>query len=155
MWNAEWTDPLASGVAGLGDRACPYNSAFRIPQSAIGAGGGAVKYFVTLSGRTFEIDVEGGRVLVGGEAFEAHIAAVPGTPLHHLLLAGASWTISADPGDGTWVIGAVGERFAVDVVDERTRQIRSLTGGPPRRQGDGIVAAPMPGMVVRVDVTEG
>jgi acetyl/propionyl-CoA carboxylase alpha subunit len=103
--------------------------------------------------------VEGSRVLVGGEAFEAHIAAVPGTPLHHLLLSGASWTVAvAGRGGGAdgedWIIGAVGERFAVEVVDERTRQIRAITGAGRPRSGDGVVLAPMPGMVVRVEVVE-
>ena len=119
-----------------------------------------MKYFVTIGAQTLEIEVEGGRVLMGGETLEAHIAAVPGTPLHHLLVAGASWTVSVEgegggADGGAWVIGAVGERFAVDVVDERTHQIRALTGAGRPRAGDGVVSAPMPGMVVRVEVAEG
>ncbi|HEX9703763.1 MAG TPA: acetyl-CoA carboxylase biotin carboxyl carrier protein subunit [Gemmatimonadales bacterium] len=115
-----------------------------------------MKYFVTLAGRTFEVDVDGTRVVVDGSALDAHVAAIPGTPLHHLLLAGASWTVAADPRDlGEWVIAAVGERFQVEVTDERTRQIRARSGPPPRPAGTGVVAAPMPGLVVRVGVREG
>src|SRR5207245_1660628 len=39
-----------------------------------GAGGG-VKYFVTIGAQTIEVEVEGARVLVGGETFETHLAA--------------------------------------------------------------------------------
>ena len=115
-----------------------------------------MRYFVTLSGRTFEVDVDGAKVTVDGSTLDVHVAEVPGTPLHHLLLAGASWTVAADPREtGEWVIAAVGERFHVEVVDERTRQIRALSGPPRRPAGTGIVAAPMPGLVVRVEVREG
>jgi biotin carboxyl carrier protein len=123
-----------------------------------------VKYFVRVGGTPFEVEVEGSRVLVGGEAFEAQFAAVPGTPLHHLLLNGASWTLAAEPGPAAegadlgrapWVVSAVGERFQVEVVDERTHQIQERTDPAPRPASDGVVAAPMPGLVVRVEVTEG
>jgi pyruvate carboxylase subunit B len=116
-----------------------------------------VKYFVTIGAQTLEVEVEGGRVSVGGETLEAHLAAVPGTPLYHLLLAGESWTVAAQPLEraGAWMLGVVGERTAVDVVDERTRQLAMLTARP-RAAGDaGPVVAPMPGLVVRVEVAEG
>src|SRR6266540_909172 len=118
-----------------------------------------MKYFVTLRARTYEIDVGGGRVTVDGEPFEAHLAAVPGTPLYHLLLAGHSWTVAAQSLDGVaplrWALGAVGERFEVDAVDDRTRQIQALTGRGKAPSSGGVVKAPMPGLVVRVEVAVG
>jgi len=45
-----------------------------------------MRYHVTLRSRTYVIDVDGGSVTVDGEKFEAHAAAIPGTPLLHLLL---------------------------------------------------------------------
>ncbi|MGH7699797.1 MAG: acetyl-CoA carboxylase biotin carboxyl carrier protein subunit [Gemmatimonadales bacterium] len=120
-----------------------------------------MKYFVTISGRTLEVRVDGDRVVVDGASLEAHLAAVPGTPLHHLLLDGASWTMAVHPAGAaagprwSWVIGAVGERFAVDVVDERTRAIEALTGARASGGGAGTVVAPMPGLVVRLEVREG
>jgi pyruvate carboxylase subunit B len=122
-----------------------------------------MKYFVTLRGRTYEIDVGGGRVTVDGESFDAHMAAVPGTPLYHLLLAGSSWTVAAQPLEGTasppppmrWALGGVGERFEVEVLDDRTRQIQALTGRRAAPAGGGVVKAPMPGLVVRVEVVVG
>ncbi|HKR55970.1 MAG TPA: biotin/lipoyl-containing protein [Gemmatimonadales bacterium] len=118
-----------------------------------------MKYFVTLRSRTYEIDVGGGRVTVDGEPFEAHLAAVPGTPLYHLLLGGHSWTVAAQSLDGVaplrWALGAVGERFEVEAVDDRTRQIQALTGRAKTPAGGGVVKAPMPGLVVRVEVREG
>jgi pyruvate carboxylase subunit B len=116
-----------------------------------------VKYFVRLAGRTVEVEVLGGSVRVDGETLDAHLAAVPGTPLHHLLLGGESWTVSAQAleGVGQWALGAVGERVEVEAVDERTQAIRTLTGKKGGPSGGGVVKAPMPGLVVRVQVTEG
>ena len=116
-----------------------------------------MKYFVTIGTQSVDVDVEATRVLVAGEALEVHLAAVPGTPLYHLLVAGESWTVAAQPGDaiGRWTLGVVGERIEVEAVDERTRRIQELTGRRPVRAASGIVQAPMPGLVVRVAVTEG
>src|SRR2546425_12312621 len=65
-------------------------------------------------------------------SLEVHLAAIPGTPLYHLLLGGRSWTVAAQPLDGVgrWALGVVGERVEVEVADERTRQIQALTGAP-------------------------
>lgn len=116
-----------------------------------------MKYFVTIGAQTIEVQLEGGRVLVGGETFETHLDAVPGTPLYHLLLGGESWTVAAQPLDGLgrWALGLVGERVEVAAVDERTHQIQTLTGRGRSAAVQGTVRAPMPGLVVRIEVAEG
>ncbi len=116
-----------------------------------------MKYYVRIGDRTVEVELDGTRVLVGGESLEAHLAAVPGTPLFHLLLGAESWTVAAQELDaaGRWALGVVGERVEVGVVDERTREIEALTGKRHVAAGGGVVRAPMPGLVVRLDVTAG
>jgi len=116
-----------------------------------------VKYFVRLFARTVEVEVTGGQVSVDGVPLEAHLAAVPGTPLYHLLLGGESWTVAAQPlpGVGRWALGAIGERIEVEVVDERTRQIQELTARREPPAVGNTIKAPMPGLVVRVEVVPG
>ena len=121
-----------------------------------------MKYFVQVGARTYEVEVGGDRVTVNGSSIEAHLGAVPGTPLHHLLLGSESWTVAVEPLDdaerpaGTrWVLSAAGERRDVSVVDERTRQIQELTGKKAPAQSSGVIRAPMPGLVVRVEVKVG
>jgi len=133
---------------------------FRIPHSAfrIGRGGGGpVKYFVTIGPQTIEVEVDGDRVLVAGEAVDVHLAPLAGTPLYHLLLGGESWTVAAQPleEDGRWAMGAVGERVEVAVQDEPTRAAAALAVKGPEVAGGAIVHAPMPGLVVRIEVAEG
>jgi pyruvate carboxylase subunit B len=117
-----------------------------------------MKYFVRVGERTWEVEVAGAGVTVDGETVPAHLGTVPGTPLHHLLLGPESWTLAVEAlgGDGgRWVLGAVGERREVSVLDERTRQIQALTGRRPEAPGTGVVRAPMPGLVVRLEVAAG
>jgi biotin carboxyl carrier protein len=116
-----------------------------------------VKYYVRIGAQTHEVEVEGGRVIVGGVGLEAHLAAVPGTALYHLLLAGESWTVAAEPleGVGRWALGVIGERVELEVVDERTRDIQALTGKRAAPGVGGTVKAPMPGLIVRIEVAAG
>jgi len=54
-----------------------------------------------------------------------------------------------------WDIHMGGERFQAEVVDERTRAIRAMTGEVGAALGPRPIRAPMPGLMVRVDVEEG
>ena len=116
-----------------------------------------MKYFVSIGAQTHEVEVEGNRVTVDRVGLETDLAPVSGTPLYHLLLAGASWTVAAEPleGAGRWALGVVGERVEVAVQDERARGMEAGTATGGRVSGGGTVRAPMPGLVVRIEVAEG
>jgi biotin carboxyl carrier protein len=115
-----------------------------------------VKYFVEIGGRTVEVDVDGDRVTVGGKPLTATLSPVPGTPLRQLLIEGRSVALAVDPaGRGRWALTRRGERWEAEVVDERTRHIRSLTGAGEGAKGPAALRAPMPGLVVRVLVEAG
>ena len=115
-----------------------------------------MKYFVDVGSKNFVVEVAGDEVRVDGDLVQAQLIAVPGTPLHHLLLGSASWTLAADAlTAGSMVLGALGERREVAVVDERARQIQELTGRRGSGPREGVVRAPMPGLVVRVEVAVG
>jgi len=115
-----------------------------------------MRYHVTIRSRVYVVDVDGGAVTVDGEKFEAHAAAIPGTPLMHLLLGRDSWTVAYQQlGGGRWVMGSAGERLEVGVQDDRSKQIEALTGQGKKPAAGGGVKAPMPGLVVRVEVSEG
>lgn len=115
-----------------------------------------MRYHVAIRGRAYVVDVEGGAVTVDGERLEAHAATIPGTPLLHLLLGKDSWTVACQQLEGRrWALGAAGERFEVEVQDDRSRQIEALTGKGKKEVAGGVIKAPMPGLVVRVEVSEG
>ncbi|HTO72503.1 MAG TPA: biotin/lipoyl-containing protein [Gemmatimonadales bacterium] len=114
-----------------------------------------MKYFVTVDGREFVVEVDGDRVRADGQEFIAHLGSVPGTPLRHLLVGDRSVTLAIEGGKGQWQVARHGNRREIDIVDERTRHIRTLTGESGVKRGIGALKAPMPGLVVRIPVSEG
>jgi acetyl/propionyl-CoA carboxylase alpha subunit len=115
-----------------------------------------MRYFVTLGGRVVEVELAPDGVRVDGTPCAADLETVPGTSVRSLLLDGASHRVVArSRGRGRWDLQVRGRHFTIDVIDERTRVIRQMisAGGPP--PGPKPVRAPMPGLVVRVDVQVG
>ncbi len=115
-----------------------------------------MRYFVTVEGREFEVDLTGDVPVVDERPLDASLTVIPGTPVRHLLVDGRSRALVARPGGkGEWDIHLNGDRYEVDVVDERTRTIRAMIGQGAEARGPTPIRAPMPGLVVRVNVEEG
>jgi biotin carboxyl carrier protein len=115
-----------------------------------------MRYYVTVDGETFEVDLSGEVPTVDGESLAAELTRSPGTPTIHLLANGRSHTLVASRRDRHgWDLHLDGERYAAEVVDERTRAIQAMTGQGQGPRGPKPVMAPMPGLVVRVAVSPG
>jgi biotin carboxyl carrier protein len=116
-----------------------------------------MRYYVTIGERTHEVELRERHVIIDGERVTAELARVPGTLLRRLALNGESHRIVATTGEarGNWQLHLDGERVSVDVVDERTRTIRAMTVRNTGPQGPKPVKAPMPGMILRVEVQPG
>jgi biotin carboxyl carrier protein len=114
-----------------------------------------MKYFVTVGGREFAVEMEGEHVRIDGRSVLASLRPRQGTPLRHLTADGRTIDVALDSlGRGRWVAGVRGEHVELEVLDERTRHLRSLTAAA-RPAGGGIIRAPMPGLVARVLVEPG
>jgi biotin carboxyl carrier protein len=115
-----------------------------------------MQYHVTINGRTLRVELDGERVRVDGEDFgAAQLATLPGTPVRHLLADGRSATVVAHRSENGWDLVVNGWPVQADVVDERTRAIQAMTGRGAAAQGPKPVRAPMPGLIVRVEVAPG
>ena len=115
-----------------------------------------MKYTVFVDGQEIQVELDGERVTVAGRTRTASLGTIPGTPLRQLLLDGRPTTLSIEQlGRGRWALFPGGERWEVEVLDERTRHIRSLTSGGDRQVVSPVLKAPMPGLVLRVHVAAG
>jgi acetyl/propionyl-CoA carboxylase alpha subunit len=115
-----------------------------------------VKYTVILDGRSVEVEIDGDHVTVAGQVHVASLGRIPGTPLRQLLLDGRPTTLAIESlGRGRWALAPGGERWEVEVLDERARHIQSLSGGADRPPVSQVLKAPMPGLVLRVHVAPG
>jgi pyruvate carboxylase subunit B len=114
-----------------------------------------VKYTVTVGDRELLVEVVGDDVRVDGRVIEARLVSIPRTPLRQLLMDGRARTFAMlRRGDG-WTVQLGGDAWRVSVVDERTRQLRELTGQHGKSHVGGLIRAPMPGLVLRLEVEQG
>ncbi|MGH7467673.1 MAG: biotin/lipoyl-containing protein [Longimicrobiales bacterium] len=116
-----------------------------------------MRYFVTVDGQTFQVELDGSGVSCNGQALDIQLSAVPGTVVRRLAVAGRSYVVhvASSAGRGAWDIHLDGERYLASVVDERTQAIQALTATTNLAQGPKPVKAPMPGLIVRVHVQPG
>ena len=115
-----------------------------------------MRYFVMIGGRAADVEIDGDRVTVAGRTVTASLERLPGTPLAVVTMDGRPATLPLERvGRGRWVVSVSGERHEIEVVDERTRHIRSLAGAGGVAPAGGLLKAPMPGLVVRIQVEVG
>jgi biotin carboxyl carrier protein len=115
-----------------------------------------MKYFVTIEGETHEVEVIGDRVTLDGRRVDADLQRLDGTSVHSLLMDGESHLLRADRVEKErWILNLAGRRVESTIVDERTRAIREMTGAAAGPPGPRPLKAPMPGLVVKIEVEVG
>jgi pyruvate carboxylase subunit B len=114
-----------------------------------------MKYTVTVGDRRVHVEVQGDRVRLNGHPIEARLVSIPRSPLRQLVLDGQARTFPMLRGEDGWAVQVGGESWTVSVIDERTEQLQAMTGGRAQAQKGGVVKAPMPGLVLRLEVELG
>ena len=114
-----------------------------------------MKYTVVIDGSEHEVEVQGDRVQIHGRDLAAKLTSIPHTPLRRLVVGDRAITVAVMRQGEGWAIERGGKRWFVEVMDERTRQLRALTGGGGSARKGGLVKAPMPGLVLRLEVEVG
>jgi biotin carboxyl carrier protein len=114
-----------------------------------------VKYFATIEGREFEVEIEGGQVRVDGEVIDVDLSQSGVPELYSILLNGASYEVLVEEERQEYAVTLRGQQFHVQVEDERTRRLNAGRKGPLIPSGELVVKAPIPGLVVKVLVSEG
>jgi pyruvate carboxylase subunit B len=116
-----------------------------------------VKYVVDVAGRSVKVELDGDRVRVDGTDVVASLAELAGTPVALLTLGETVQRVivTRDSARGRYALSLGGRRYDVEALDERTRAIRQLSGGAAGPKGPAPLVAPMPGLIVRVNVEVG
>ena len=113
------------------------------------------RYFATIGDDVREIVVEDGRLSIDGDVSDADISTLPGSDRQHLRMDGRSLGLFARRSNDGWVIELEGRLFEVRVEDERGRYVRELASHTAPVETRRELRAPMPGLIVRVEVEEG
>lgn len=120
---------------------------------------GCVKYFVRMGSEELVVNRAADGVHVGDELVTAQVEIIAGTPVYMVTIGSEVYRAvvrrDRESGKGCYTLWMGGYRFAVEALDERSKVIRELSGDSAKQSGPAPIAAPMPGLVVRVNVREG
>lgn len=114
-----------------------------------------MKYYSRVGENEYEIEILDDKVFVDGEAVNLDLRQSGALELYSLLYNGRSYEMLIEADRFTYDVTMRGERFEVQVEDERTRRLnmgRKMVSVP---EGELPIRAPIPGLVVRILVEEG
>jgi pyruvate carboxylase subunit B len=115
-----------------------------------------MKYFVRIGEQDQEIVIDGDAMQLNGARVRAYLEDVPGVPFQLLSIDGTVHRVIARRVErGVYDLSIDGHRITVEALDERARVIRELGGAARKTAGPAHLLAPMPGLIVRVNVKEG
>jgi biotin carboxyl carrier protein len=114
-------------------------------------------YHVAIQGQDVEVTLgSNGRATVDGMSIQVDLREEDTDQTRNLILDGRSYTIPARrKGRGVWEVEIDGRPVVVGVMTAREKAIAELVPVEEDRSGAGRVTAPMPGLVVRVEVEVG
>ena len=116
-----------------------------------------MKYIVDLNGERREVEVDGESVHVDSHRVLARLEEVEGTPVRLVTIGSQVHRVVVRRGAtrGAYTLWVDGFRFDGEALDERTRAIRDITADSRKGSGPISLGAPMPGLIVRVNVAPG
>ena len=117
-----------------------------------------MKYVVQLNDERKEVTLGSEGVSYEDAGAErAELSDIEGSPIRMMKIGTRVYRVVVQrrQGRGRYTLWIDGYRFEADALDERTRAIRDLSAASAGPVGPAPVRAPMPGLVVRVNVKVG
>lgn len=116
-----------------------------------------MKYCVRVNDEEHEVLLDADGVHIDGEDVAAQVMPVEGTPVRMVMIGDEVHRVVVRPGAtrGAYTLWLDGWRFEVEALDERTKAIRELSRASAGPAGPAPLKAPMPGLIVRVNVEVG
>jgi pyruvate carboxylase subunit B len=116
-----------------------------------------VKYIVSVGSERTAIELDAGEVKLDGRSVQVALADVEGTPVRLVRVGDRVYRVIVRrrAGRGSYTLWLDGFNYEIEALDERTRTIRDLTAAQSGPVGPAPLVAPMPGLIVRVNVEIG
>jgi biotin carboxyl carrier protein len=117
-----------------------------------------MKYVVQLNDERKTVSLDADGVNFEGEpTVHAELSDIEGSPVRMVKIGTHVYRVVAQrrEGRGRYTLWVDGYRFETEALDERTRAIRDTTAATAAPSGPAPVRAPMPGLIVRVNVQVG
>jgi acetyl/propionyl-CoA carboxylase alpha subunit len=117
-----------------------------------------MRYVVQLNDQRKTVSVEPDGVKYEDDpAAHAELSDIEGSPVRMVKLGTHVYRVVAEKklGRGRHTLWIDGYRFDAEALDERTRAIRDLSAANAAPAGPAPIIAPMPGLIIRVNVAVG
>ncbi len=115
-----------------------------------------MRYITTVGEKEFLVEIlDESHIIVDGQTIAVDFETIAGQPVYSLLLDGTSYETTVYEEEGGWQVLLHGRSYQVQVIDEREKRLRSAAGGGVGERAEYHLKAPMPGLVVAVQVQEG
>jgi biotin carboxyl carrier protein len=117
-----------------------------------------VRYVVELNAQRKTVSIEPEGVRYEEDApIRGELSDIEGSPVRMVKLGTHVYRVVAEKrqGRGRYTLWVDGYRFEAEALDERTRSIRDLSAATAGPTGPAPIIAPMPGLIVRVNVSVG
>jgi pyruvate carboxylase subunit B len=116
-----------------------------------------MKYQVTIGDKKFEVDIDGNdpAITVNGRKVTVDYKRFKGGKLHSLLADNVKFEFDLEKSNGGYDIWHSSGSMFAEVVDEKTNRLRKLMGETGGKAKLAQLKAPMPGLVVAVQVEPG
>ncbi|HXC26093.1 MAG TPA: biotin/lipoyl-containing protein [Gemmatimonadaceae bacterium] len=116
-----------------------------------------MKYVVDINGVRQDVEVEGLTASTAGISAEATLAPATATPVRILRIGDQVVRVMTRRGEtkGMYTLDIDGHTYTAEAIDERTRAIRDMTAKSAAAAGPAPLKAPMPGLIVRINVAPG
>ena len=116
-----------------------------------------MKYQVRISGQEFKVGIkekEGGlQVDLGGKQINAHLVELKKNRIYSLLVDNRAYDLEIRRQDGEFEINYGGRKYSGEILQETLAKLKSTAPQEVLKQKK--LKAPMPGLIVRVEVQEG
>ncbi|MGH8004889.1 MAG: biotin/lipoyl-containing protein [Limisphaerales bacterium] len=116
-------------------------------------------YHIELDGKSYEVGIEqvNGRfaVTLGGKKSEVDLVALNGGGALSILLDGRSYDLEVKESEKGLSVFALGQHYNLLVEEEKLFRARQLSSAGKSASQEKVVRAPMPGLVVKIEVAVG
>lgn len=117
-----------------------------------------MRYIVDINGERRSVSLDGNSLAFeGDQPAHAELSDVEESPVRMVRVGTKVYRVLAQKraGRGRYTLWVDGYRFECEALDERTRTIRDVSAANAAPAGPAPVVAPMPGLIVRVNVAVG
>jgi biotin carboxyl carrier protein len=115
-----------------------------------------MKYITTINEREYTIEIlDDFHVRIDDHEYNVDFVPVSGQSVFSILIDGASYEAYILLDENEWQVVLQGNLYPVKVEDEREKRLRATAGGNIILTGDTPIKAPMPGLVIGVNVQDG